>query len=97
LGRALDALVAWRAQAGPAQKRARVSWGVKGDQAYVEWLEQRLSREDLPDNRTESLALPLLARVALAHGGSFSVDATLDLCVSLRWPIDASSTKEGEP
>ena len=97
LGKALDALVCWRAEAGPAGESAQLRWGVEGDQSYLEWFEQRASDERLPADQVESLALPVVARVAIAHGGSVSVDARDGLRVGLRWPIDASSSKEEHP
>lgn len=97
LGKALDALVRWRAKEGPAGEPVRLQWGVEGDQAYLELIEQRASNEHLPDSRIESLALPVVARIAVAHGGTVSVDARDGLRVGLRWPIDASSSKEEHP
>lgn len=97
LGRALDAFVRWRAETGPAGKPARIGWGVDGNQTYLEWSEGKAAEDHPAWPGVETLALPLVARVIVAHGGSISVNASDGLCVGLRWPIDASSSREEQP
>lgn len=89
LGQALDALVAWRADAERVSSTARLRWGVKQGSSELEWLEDSSGRADEPLDRPESLALPLLGRVVSAHGGTLSVDGRDGLRVCLRWPVDA--------
>jgi hypothetical protein len=97
LGDALDSLVAWRAEAGPAGQPARLRWDTVGGQAFLEWSEAAGSGREPPCDGPQSLVLPLLGRVASAHGGSVSVDARDGLRVGLSWPVDASPPKEEPP
>jgi hypothetical protein len=89
LGHALDGLVAWRAAAGPPGTEASLHWWVDRGRSYLEWSETVTNTERPAATRDEALVLPLLGRVATAHGGSFSIDARDGLLIRLNWPVDA--------
>jgi hypothetical protein len=92
LGQGLDALAAWRGQTARPNSLVRVDWRVVGGEVVVRWREPdvtHLPLDDLPGGDAPCLALPLLARILLAHGGR--VDASLEdgLLLQLRWPLGA--------
>jgi hypothetical protein len=89
LGHALDALVAWRAEAKRGSSVAQLRWGVDHGASKLEWLEDSIGGADRRLDRPDSLALPLVGRVVSAHGGTLSVDVRDGLQVCLRWPVDA--------
>jgi len=99
LGSGLDAFIAWRLEDGPSCGNVRLAWRVCQGWFEVEWSEvdrqipagvgsQGNPRSDHSgDSRSgDSLALPLLARIASAHGGRvvFGRDPAFHLTV--RWP-----------
>ena len=71
--------------AGPAG----LAWGGDAREFSVEWAED-WSPPDEPfegsDGRSVSLALPLLAHIVTAHGGSIDVTSRGGLVVRLTWP-----------
>ena len=81
LGLALDAFVAWRAEAGHANFETRLSWKIEEESLEVTWEEALPAGSARTRNpiasalkarrigQIDSLALPLLAIVS-AHGGS---------------------------
>ncbi len=96
LGSGLDALIAWRLEDGLACRSGRLAWRVNQGFFEVEWSEVDRqvpagaeSRGQLRSERSgefrsaDSLALPLLARIASAHGGRvlFRLDPTFQLTV----------------
>ncbi len=110
LGRALDALVEWRAEAVDTETDAQLSWDAEGDRLSIGWREYaRLDHaRACPRSITlgepwasgcsvseadaePSLALPTLARVMAAHGGTMSLieprdDASTSWGLHLSWP-----------
>jgi hypothetical protein len=95
LTHALDALVAWRAEVGQAGTPVRVEWGSENDQLLLNWDEPgELSLESVSfsSDRPISLALPMMARVAAAHGGSLMIVLQNHLRFSLRWPREVAAT-----
>jgi hypothetical protein len=101
LGAGLDALAAWRAEAGDARAMTRVTWGATDGSIELCW-DEVLSGDppqafEPPDGfvacdgtsssrRVDLLVLPVLARIVAAHGGR--LDRTQDSAcgVRLRWP-----------
>ncbi len=72
----LDGLVRWRAQIGPEGAAVRVAWRAVAGRLRLHWTETASATptggtrtEPVPVDRPPCLALPLLARVAAAHGG----------------------------
>jgi hypothetical protein len=87
----LDALAAWRALAGGAGTLVQIEWGTEYDQLWLNWDEPgdtSLEAASLPTDRPISLALPMMARVLAAHGGSLTVALDNHLRFSMRWPCE---------
>jgi signal transduction histidine kinase len=99
LGLALDAFVAWRAEAGYANFQTSLSWKIEGDTLEVRCDEARPAAFCQPAERQragahgsrplgqiDSLALPLLARIVSAHGGYLETSSGPDFTMRLRFP-----------
>jgi hypothetical protein len=89
LGQALDAIVDWRAGEGPAGRPARLRWWAEGDQAHVAWEEPDPNPTEVlrvPTHGGSLWALPLLVRVAEAHGGECRIEAKRGWRVEVSWP-----------
>jgi hypothetical protein len=98
LGLGLDAFVAWRAETGSAGSQPRLGWRISAGSFHVTWTEtprtpdllddsQRDSSTESPNfMRGDSLALPLLARVVAAHGGSLERTGSNAVATTIRWP-----------
>jgi hypothetical protein len=99
LGSGLDAFIAWRLQDVSSCGSARLTWRVRQGCFEIEWTEAGAAPLGPVDARSsrasagfggcgsgDSLALPLLARIASAHGGRllFSTDPFWHLII--RWP-----------
>ncbi len=85
----LDALVAWRSGEGGGDEPARLAWAGDAGRFLLEWSEDGPApAEPLEgrDCRSVSMALPLLAHVMTAHGGSLAVSRRGGLVVRLSWP-----------
>ena len=99
LGLALDAFVAWRAEAGRANFETRLSWKTENESLEVSW-EEALPAGVCPttephrvgaqssraSEQIDSLALPLLARIVSAHGGSVETGNEPDFATRIRLP-----------
>ena len=88
--RALDALAAWRAEAGEPGTPVRLGWRRDDDWLEVEWSEPNSTRLEPPNwaaNQPISLALPLIARVMTAHDGKLTVHRDRGVRFVLRWPV----------
>ncbi len=98
LGLGLDAFVAWRAEAGFALSRPRLSWSVTDDRFYVNWEEAHEQsgngsgshpngcaggRATIP---YDSLALSLLVRIVAAHGGRLERTGDHAITIRMHWP-----------
>jgi hypothetical protein len=97
LGVALDAFVGWRACAGDADRDARLRWGTREGRFEIEWDEPRAPTRAAANavsslSRTESLALPLLGRVIVAHGGVMELVEPSGRHLRLSWPQIARTT-----
>jgi hypothetical protein len=99
LGLALDAFVGWRAKAGRADFETRLSWKIENESLEVTWEEalpggvcptrepQRIDvQSSRPLGQIDSLALPLLARIVSAHGGSLETGNEPDFAMRIRLP-----------
>ena len=88
----LDALVGWRAGEGGHDGPVLLTWRRVDDHFHLEWSEEGL-RPDEPlegrDGRSVSMALPLLASIMTAHGGSLSVSSRGGLVVRMTWPTNS--------
>ena len=86
LGQGLDRLIDALARLGSPGTTIRLSWGHDLERSIVRFEADepivRLSGDDV-----ESLALPLLARMLAAHGGSLAVQDDPP-SIELRWPSD---------
>lgn len=91
LGDAFDAFIAWRSEAGPSGGHARLSWAARGGRFVVEW-DERITDDSfggpVPEEEMSSLALPLLARVVSAHGGSITFKEPGTNHLEICWPLD---------
>jgi hypothetical protein len=95
LTQGLDALVAWRAGDGAPGEPARLRWRLQNQQFQLDWVERSAQGLDLDSapgglDLSESLALPLLARVISAHGGHLDLTVRDGLRIGLRWPVAVS-------
>jgi hypothetical protein len=99
LGLGLDAFVGWRAEAAPAGSTASMAWSAADGLLELSWQEGQPTKcasakngqpngpkVARPDRAVDSLALPLLARIVAAHGGSLEVSGSASLEARLRWP-----------
>jgi hypothetical protein len=96
LGLGLDAFVAWRAEAGFALSRPRLSWCVTDDRFYVNWDEGREHEQFSNGNGShaggrattpyDSLALSLLMRIVAAHGGRLERTGDQAMTIRMHWP-----------
>jgi len=99
LGLALDAFIAWRAEAGHPKSQSSVSWRIKDGCFEVSWVEARppchspggedeigIPRGPRPSVRVDSLVLPMLAQVMAAHGGYVETTRDPAYGVKLCWP-----------
>jgi len=93
LGRALDAFVLWRAERGQPDQTARLSWSIKGGAFVLDWFESGSGTESMevsqlgdPLHNQGSFALPFLARVVVAHGGTIQHLKDSGIHVRLSWP-----------
>ena len=99
LGLGLDAFVAWRAESGQPNGNAILSWRIVDGSFEFRWRERRPAngpRADgranaqsygfTPEERIDSLALPLLKRIVAAHGGSLETECDPTFVMTVRWP-----------
>jgi hypothetical protein len=91
LGHALDAIVEWRARAGQPGQPACLSWQAIDNHVLVHWHEPCVAPQPEIEGEMETwpgaLSLPLLARVAAAHGGTLDYSVQDGLHIRLRWPL----------
>jgi hypothetical protein len=99
LGYGLDTLAAWRAEVGLRRCDPLVSWKVSGGDFEVSWNEVRAAgttTDPNPDGgptaefertrRADPLALPLLARIIIAHRGHLEFTRGPEFGIILSWP-----------
>lgn len=90
LGRALDSVVAWRASDRSAGRLARLGWRVEDGFVHLSWDEPAMATlpEDDPEpgHPPPPWILPVLARVALAHGGDYRIADEAGWCLEIAWP-----------
>jgi len=90
LTESLDAFVRWRAEVGEARSPAMLRWGVRDGRFELQWHEPRAGKPAgaAPGTaRPDPLALPLLARVITAHGGTTTLDVDEGLRLEATWPL----------
>lgn len=88
----LDAFASWRSQAGQPGMPVRLAWWEREQHLHLRWVEPGERVTGGPHGRCERaacLALPLLARVMSAHGGTLDISDPNPLQVQLRWPCEA--------
>jgi hypothetical protein len=105
LAHALDSLVAWRAEEGGEDEPVRLAWHSGSGQIDLTWDEPRTRPCRPRRDSVPTLALPLLARVASAHGGhlvvsdddGFRVEVLLpaEFDPQSEWASDRDSPLEG--
>jgi hypothetical protein len=94
MGQVLDMLVAWRASESEWTDSARLQWWVDSSSAHISWEESRSGApaEVAPGRVAEvNWTLPLLARVALAHGGDYRLKEDKDWTLVISWPSSPPS------
>jgi signal transduction histidine kinase len=84
----LDALAAWRAAAGTPGSPVHLSWQGQDSQLILDWFEPGQASHAAPpgDDQPISLALPVVARVVTAHGGTLKIGSRRGARFTLRWP-----------
>lgn len=93
MGRALDALVAWRSADASASRSAELRWWVEGDRAHVTWDEPSpptRRKVDRPSGSPPGWTLPLLARIILAHDGDYRLETDRGWRLDVTWPTCTS-------
>ncbi len=94
LGQGLDVFVAWRAEAGEPGQPLRLDWWAEDGQFHLQWydpLDWGGGSKNGIYGRTDSLALPLLARIMISHSGTLGVAVDEGLYVRLHWPLNVRS------
>jgi hypothetical protein len=101
LGVGLDAMAAWRAEVGHTGVLAHVAWRIRDGWIEIHWKESRHRHDSEPDEdpstfslrdggssswRVDLLALPLLARIIVEHGGRLDFIPSAGFHVRLQWP-----------
>lgn len=91
LAQGLDALAAWRSEAGEPGTAVLVRWRAESDQLQMEWEEPNAKSpgRGKEESSAASLALPLLARVMADHRGSLALAPGSGLRLRLQWPLAA--------
>lgn len=95
LAEGLDAFVRWRAREGTPGQRAELRWVVSDGRFALLWSESGSSAGAACEDgleRADSLALPLLARVISAHGGTLDLSLRNGLHLGASWPVVARPT-----
>ncbi|WP_435007449.1 hypothetical protein P12x_004743 [Tundrisphaera lichenicola] len=84
IGQALDALVRWRAGGQGLDRVARLRWGVEAGRATINWEEPVPLLDPALDG--SNWTLPLIARVAEAHGGGYQISEDSGWRLEMSWP-----------
>jgi hypothetical protein len=90
LPESLDAFIQWRAEVGEAGSPALLRWGARDGRFELEWDEpgaECLVGSVRDPERPDPLALPFLARVITAHGGTTTLDLRDGLRLGACWPL----------
>ena len=84
----LDLLVAWRSAEPAAAGPAKLRWWVESGYAHIAWEEATSSPPTVGPQAEDGATwtLPLIARVALAHGGDLQVAADRGWRLEVSWP-----------
>ena len=110
LGQGLDAFVAWRAVRCSAMGKPQLSWRIEAGCFEIAWseglsrspqtsrkYESQLTDEASPSSLVDCLALPLLARIVAAHGGSQETSRDPAFGLKLRWPRFLAGESDENP
>lgn len=96
IGLALDALVDWRSREGPPRSEARLVGHCDEGRLTIDWEEPGVAGQSTSgEGDRRSLALPLMARVLAAHGGSLQDRSHDHFRLRLDWSL--GSPQEFEP
>lgn len=87
LAYALDGLVAWRAEVGRPGSPVQVAWRQVAGEVRLTWEEPAPDDPEPRTDRAPSLALPLMARVAAAHGGRLDLPEGDGFRLELTLPV----------
>lgn len=91
LSQGLDSFVLWRSKLGDPGQPATLCWEIRESRFAVDWHEPGVPYQ--PDShRSDSLALPLLARVVAAHGGAVALDHRHGFHLGASWPLTVRTT-----
>lgn len=101
LGQGLDTLVTWRAEASPVNTRVRLGWQCRDAHFLLDWIEEEPGFRAEYDKtgspvrtgpraplrrQTDSLTLPLLARIIHAHDGKLCTAPDSNPLLRIIWP-----------
>ena len=85
LGQGLDGLVAWRGQSARAGISATIRWRDEGRHVVWEWQEPPGEPPAIPT--AAAMAVPMLAKVVVAHGGTLAIDVEYGFHLRLHLPV----------
>ncbi|WP_406696549.1 hypothetical protein V5E97_36755 [Singulisphaera sp. Ch08] len=91
----LNTFVLWRAEVGEQGQPAQLGWGIHENQFVIEWDEPSslgIGDSAVDPARSDPLALPLLARVLSAHGGTMTLEYHDGLHLRATWPLNVRPT-----
>ncbi len=89
MAQGLDALACWRGSVIPPGSSILLSWWEEEGSVYLGWEEPEpnLSAQADPTEELQAnIALPILARILNAHGGTLEVSSQECFELHLRWP-----------
>lgn len=89
MSQGLDALASWRGLVIPQGSLIHLSWWDRDNWVYLRWEEPEplpIPAAKAPEELQANIALPILARILQAHGGTLQLSSQEWFQMTLRWP-----------